>query len=378
MSGSLDTLFSKYAPAFRAEQKLIDAQVRDFQKMEGTIEFLNALIDCAFIVNSHRQIVFANGVFLETFSQKAPDIYGKRLGEIIDCEHSILEEGGCGTSEFCSVCGAVNSILQAANCRTDDTRECLITTLNLDALELEVHSHPYENELGKFVFVTMKDIGKQKRKDALESIFYHDILNTAGGMRGVVELLALGEATPEFNEIALHLADQLIDEISAQRTLSSAESGQLIVKTQLTPASEVISEVAVVFKTHEAAQGKKLVFDTKDADFELETDPTILRRILINMTKNACEASAKDERITVAARVQGNKAIFEVSNPGVMDPKSQLMVFKRSFSTKGPGRGLGTYSMRLLGEKYLKGSVNFRSATGEGTTFWVELDLNGE
>ena len=33
----------------------------------------------------------------------------------------------------------------------------------------------------------------------------------------------------------------------------------------------------------------------------------------------------------------------------------KLQIFQRSFSTKGPGRGLGTYSMKLLTERYLKG-----------------------
>ena len=45
-----------------------------------------------------------------------------------------------------------------------------------------------------------------------------------------------------------------------------------------------------------------------------------------------------------------------------MPRQVQLQIFKRSFSTKGAARGLGTYSMRLLSERYLKGVVSF---TGE-------------
>lgn len=33
----------------------------------------------------------------------------------------------------------------------------------------------------------------------------------------------------------------------------------------------------------------------------------------------------------------------------------QLQIFNRSFSTKGKGRGTGTYSMKLLTKRYLKG-----------------------
>jgi sensor histidine kinase regulating citrate/malate metabolism len=56
-----------------------------------------------------------------------------------------------------------------------------------------------------------------------------------------------------------------------------------------------------------------------------------------------------------------------------MPPEVQLQIFQRSFSTKGKGRGVGTYSMKLLTERYLGGKLAFTSAAGEGTTFtaWV-------
>jgi len=51
----------------------------------------------------------------------------------------------------------------------------------------------------------------------------------------------------------------------------------------------------------------------------------------------------------------------------------QLQVFQRSFSTKGPGRGIGTYSIRLLVSRYLRGTVDFESSKEQGTTFRVHL-----
>ena len=51
----------------------------------------------------------------------------------------------------------------------------------------------------------------------------------------------------------------------------------------------------------------------------------------------------------------------------------QLQVFQRSFSTKGNGRGIGTYSIKLLSENYLNGKVGFTSSVSEGTVFFVDL-----
>jgi hypothetical protein len=55
------------------------------------------------------------------------------------------------------------------------------------------------------------------------------------------------------------------------------------------------------------------------------------------------------------------------------DVKRQL--FQRSFSTKqGNGRGIGTYSVKLLTERYLRGTVDFVSPAPEGgTVFSVRL-----
>ena len=53
----------------------------------------------------------------------------------------------------------------------------------------------------------------------------------------------------------------------------------------------------------------------------------------------------------------------------------QLQVFQRSFSTKGENRGLGTYSIRLLTERYLKGQVSFTSSPETGTIFTAAYPL---
>jgi sensor histidine kinase regulating citrate/malate metabolism len=62
-----------------------------------------------------------------------------------------------------------------------------------------------------------------------------------------------------------------------------------------------------------------------------------------------------------------------VHNDNYIERETQLQLFKRSFSTKGAGRGIGAYSMKLFGEKYLNGKVWFESTQKEGTTFYISL-----
>ena len=61
-----------------------------------------------------------------------------------------------------------------------------------------------------------------------------------------------------------------------------------------------------------------------------------------------------------------------------MHPEEQtLRIFHRNYTTKeGQGRGLGTYSMKLLGEKVLGGEVDFSTSPGGGIVFSLTLPLS--
>ena len=94
------------------------------------------------------------------------------------------------------------------------------------------------------------------------------------------------------------------------------------------------------------------------------------------MIKNGLEACRIGETLLVGCRLVDNTIEFWVHNPGVIPDEVRLQIFQRSFSTKGPGRGLGTYSIKLLGERYLNGKVYFHSTIEHGTTFVIRLPLS--
>jgi sensor histidine kinase regulating citrate/malate metabolism len=102
-----------------------------------------------------------------------------------------------------------------------------------------------------------------------------------------------------------------------------------------------------------------------------------VRRVIGNMVKNALEACRPGDTVTLRCRASHDGIEFDVHNPGAMPRNVQLQVFQRSFTSKGDGRGLGTYSMKLLSERYLGGRVSFTSEAVSGTTFsaWYPLHL---
>jgi len=59
-----------------------------------------------------------------------------------------------------------------------------------------------------------------------------------------------------------------------------------------------------------------------------------------------------------------------------MSEAVRWQVFRRSFTTKGKGRGLGTYSMKVLTERYLEGEIDFISEPDQGTTFYARYPVS--
>jgi len=372
------TLPTKFAPAERVSGDIIQMQSRYFLDAPLLHRLFDAIPDIVLILNQQRQIVFANQALLKALGLNRVDpVLGQRPGEALGCLHAFETEGGCGTTEFCKTCGAVQAILSSLKGR-EAIKECRITQESGEALDLQVWATPLNLNDEQFSVFALKDISHEKRRRALERIFFHDILNAASGVRGFAELLTI--VGPEDLELVkqslFNLSERLIDEINAQRDLTAAENNELSVHPAPINSMDLLQELASGNEHYVAASGCQLKIDPKSESLQFTGDQTLLRRVLGNMIKNALEASQPGQTVTLGCRRNGHKIEFVVHNPGYIPRHIQLQIFQRSFSTKGQGRGLGTYSIRLLTERYLGGEVSFASSPEQGTEFKARYPLN--
>ena len=364
-----------FADPARATRKELEFQKRNFEKELLLSDALNSLPIYVLILNKNRQIVYTNSAFKQSLSTEDLDaIIGKRPGDILNCIHSDYLEGGCGTTKFCSKCGAVKAILKSQKFESG-IEECRITQKDGNALDFLVWANPIEINSEFYTIFAVTDISNQKRRKALERIFFHDILNTAGSVKGFLDLLkdAEPDEVKELIDLITISVQNLIDEINAQKTLSLAENEELVLSSQKFFTGELLVEIMNSFEGMEIAEDKEICLFDWSEDTMMQTDKTILRRIITNLIKNAFEASKRGQIIKVGSKSQGEFVLFQVHNQNFIPEDIQLQLFQRSFSTKGLGRGLGTYSVKLLSEKYLKGKVSFVSNPQEGTTFSVQI-----
>ena len=366
-----------YAPPERLPAAALQEQVESLEQLLPARVLFDAIPEVLLILNPQRQIVFANSALSGLAgSDSLEDAMGRRPGEVIDCLHSKVMEAGCGTSQFCQVCGAARSVVNGLD-GVENVQECRISLRSGEALDLRVWSTPLQVGNETFVFLVLKDISGEKRRQMLEHVFFHDILNSAGALHGMADLLVRAPLD-EKNEVAddiSQVSSRLIEEIQSQKMLIAAETGDLYVEKTMISVRKFLDDLVAMYEGQEVAAGVTIKLDREQCDLELSSDSALLHRILGNMIKNALEASHRGEVVTVGCLQKDGHATFWVHNPGVIPPDDQLQIFQRSFSTKGRGRGLGTYSIRLLGEAYLGGAVSFTSTQRTGTTFRIELPL---
>lgn len=365
----------QFAPAERAPRADVLQLARRFLDISPSLRaILDAVPDILMALNPQRQVVFANRSLLNFACCTDAEVLGLRPGEVLGCAHAFDLPTGCGSTEFCVTCGAAQAILNSA-CGLPDVQECRITRgANGEALDFRVRSTPLVIGDDRFTLLTLSDISEEKRRRALERIFFHDVLNTATAMKAASDLLArrANGDTGDLPQIMRSLVERLIDEIAAQRQLTDAENDDLTVNRTPINVPALLADLARAFIHHQLAE-ERTIRITPAGNVEVVSDPVILRRVLANMLKNALEASRPGETVTLGYRPDADEIEFWVHNPGAMPRPVQLQVFQRSFSTKGPGRGLGTYSMKLLGERYLGGRVDFTTSQQAGTTFTVRL-----
>ena len=139
----------------------------------------------------------------------------------------------------------------------------------------------------------------------------------------------------------------------------------------------VVLREAVSLMQEEAAA--EIALDLHPEPLVVEADQEELRRIYINLIKNALQAIPEGRQglVRVATQVEGVNgaphARSTVADNGSGIPAElRDKIFQPNFSTKNSGTGLGLAICRK-GVEEMGGEMGFETEEGAGTTFWVRL-----
>lgn len=343
------------------------------------IQVLNAQPYVTAILNSEREIVFANeALYKLNNSDKLQAILRVNPGVALNCMY-ISSEGTCSKTEHCHYCNLTNTITKCIETNKVVSSEWRFTS-NINGKnvfhDFLVTVSPLHLEGESFIMFSLNDISNEKRRKALERIFFHDIINSAGSLTGILDVMEGtddAKKVHELLELAKDTSQHLTEDILAQGELLAAENNELKIRNVSINSLIILNEQIKKISHCIDAKNKTVLLSKESVETVFTTDIALLKRILYNMMKNAVEATPENGTVLIGCDENENSVTFWVRNPGVIPEEAKSHIFHRYFSTKGTNRGLGTYSMRLIGEQYLKGKVHFESDKDNGTTFYIKL-----
>lgn len=377
VSKETDTYFAPPDRAIGEELKRAVQVVDTNPVMDALLKSFGGIVA---VLNQHRQIVAVNSVLLNALGVEDPQLcLGLRPGEALNCIHANDHSGGCGTSKSCRHCGAVLAILGSQESRLPREQECLLTARrgNVDiSMEFLARAVPIDCNMEHFTLLLLQDISDRKRREALERTFFHDIRNSLAALQGSADLLNLSHGTMSV-ELAADISRitmQILHELENQRDLIRMEAGRYDVSFKEILVADILQNIRNIFMHHELCHTRKIDIDPSLNDIRLHTSPILLQRVLSNMILNALEATDFGGTVRLWPLQENGCTTICVWNRQEIPEDIANRIFQRFFSTKAnAGRGLGTYSMKLLGERYLGGKVSFTTSDEQGTVFQLCL-----
>lgn len=156
-----------------------------------------------------------------------------------------------------------------------------------------------------------------------------------------------------------------------ERGQVESESSEIDLKELL---EETADELKDVMKT-----GQKIDTVFNISTNEINTDPKLIKNILINLVSNASKYSSEGEHIVLRASTTDKQLLLEVQDFGIgIPPSEQRNLFQPFFRAENvtniQGTGLGLNIVKKYVE-LLQGEINFTSEEHKGTTFSITIPL---
>ncbi|MGX6444801.1 ATP-binding protein [Neobacillus sp. K501] len=199
----------------------------------------------------------------------------------------------------------------------------------------------------------------------------HEVRNPLTVVKGFLQLMQQEEKGENYQYLALVLSELGRAESIINDYLNFAKPK--FEKFEDCSLGEVLSEVIMLLDPLAVKQGVELESDIDPVDFHLITDRNQLKQALVNLIKNAIEATPEIGKVTVRLKPNGSQAYVYISDTGKGMTDEQLSRIGTLFyTTKEKGTGLGTsVSLRII--ETMHGKVSYKSKPGVGTEVTLTL-----
>ena len=245
-------------------------------------------------------------------------------------------------------------------------------------IPIEIHARRVEFDEADSIQWILRDITERKELDSLRedltSMIYHDLRSPLANIVSSLDVIA--DMIPETEretvlsilKIAENSTDRIQRLVSSLLDVSRLESGQTVADQSVVETLPLIQNV--LKDVEPAARGRRqtLIEELPNELPALWVDEDMARRVLINLTENACKYSPSSSTITVGAKAEDGWMHFWIKDQGAGIPLSeQDHVFDKFTRLRGQskagGLGIGLAFCRL-------------AVQGHGGRIWVESEVD--
>lgn len=257
-------------------------------------------------------------------------------------------------------------------------------------VDMEACAKGVELDNQQFLYISARDITQRKKdeklRDDVEQIIRHDIKSPLIGLYNIAQLAKTGKSAMVLTEFLPQIESgvrQAINILDAAEPLRKMEQGEYL------PQEKPLNIARVLENAHDllclfATKRKVAIHVPPETGFSttanllLHGEEFLIEDMLMNLYRNAVEASQPGDAVTIRCHVQAATLRISIHNTGTIPEAIRDTFFEKHVTSgKRHGTGLGTYSAQLIANAH-GGHIEFTTSEAEGTTVTVVLPCLAE
>ena len=243
--------------------------------------------------------------------------------------------------------------------------------------------------MSELEYSTSKAEAANRAKSDFLSSMSHELRTPLNAILGFAQLMEAGSPAPtptqkrNLDEI-LKAGWYLLELVNEILDLAQIESAKLPLSLEPISLDEVVRECHAMIDPLAQKRDIRVAFPDFEAAYIVTADRTRVRQVLVNLLSNAIKYNKVGGTVTLhyASSTAGRIRIC-VTDTGAGLPPDKLTQLFQPFNRLGKetgaeeGTGIGLVVSKRLVE-LMGGEIGVESTVGEGSLFWIELNLTAE